>query len=537
MTAGRTVDGGAVTHAPPPAASGEQYQPLDAGERRSLEAIRRFGTVGALLLAVGSLGAGAAPVVNPLQGWPVIGLFGRLSTVALACAFAGICMMIIGWLLLGRFARPKAARIVSRAQLDRTLLMWMLPLLVIPPLFSRDVYSYLAQSEIVYRGLDPYIQGPANALGVEHPLTRGVSNIWRDTPAPYGPLFLMFGSGISSLVGNQVVTGVMLQRLFALAGVALIVWALPRLAKRFGVHPSTALWLGAANPLVLFHLIAGAHNEALGIGLMMAGLVFGLRWLPKRPSGQPPPPTQRHELLGILLGSVVLSLAVLVKVQAIVALGFYGVMLARRWGGGYRHLFRAAAIQTVVVTITVVGFCVGSGLGFGWIGALDTPAMVRSWMSPVSQLGNLGGVLGMWFDLGDHRVAVTSVIYGFATVLAAVITLKLLWDAFHGKRHPVIALGAALGAFLILHPALQPWYLLWAVIPLAASAGDSRFRKLATLVSAVLAVVLPPTGSTFDGRSFVLTQGYLGGIVVVLIALVVLHRVYPLTRRRSASDQ
>ena len=64
----------------------------------------------------------------------------------------------------------------------------------------------------------------------------------------------------------------MLHRLLALAGVALIVWALPRLARRCGVSPVSALWLGAANPLLIFHLVAGIHNEALMLGLMLAGI-------------------------------------------------------------------------------------------------------------------------------------------------------------------------------------------------------------------------------------------------------------------------
>ena len=61
----------------------------------------------------------------------------------------------------------------------------------------------------------------------------------------------------------------------ALVGVILIVWALPRLAQRFGVQPATAIWLGAANPLLIFHFVAGAHNDALAIGLMVAGLELG----------------------------------------------------------------------------------------------------------------------------------------------------------------------------------------------------------------------------------------------------------------------
>jgi alpha-1,6-mannosyltransferase len=53
------------------------------------------------------------------------------------------------------------------------------------------VYSYLAQGAIFARGLDPYRLGPAMALGIDDPLVRSIPDLWRDTPAPYGPLFLM----------------------------------------------------------------------------------------------------------------------------------------------------------------------------------------------------------------------------------------------------------------------------------------------------------------------------------------------------------
>ena len=83
--------------------------------------IRRFGTVGALLLAAGSLGAGASPVFNPLSTVPVLGLFSRMPTVALACAFAGMAMVVLAWLWLGRFARPgrRAADVPQAAQAHR----------------------------------------------------------------------------------------------------------------------------------------------------------------------------------------------------------------------------------------------------------------------------------------------------------------------------------------------------------------------------------------------------------------------------------
>ena len=66
-------------------------------------------------------------------------------------------------------------------------------------------------------------------------------------------------------------------RLVVLVGVGLIVWATPRLARRCGVAEVSALWLGPCNPLLFMHLVAGIHNEALMLGLMLAGTEFALR--------------------------------------------------------------------------------------------------------------------------------------------------------------------------------------------------------------------------------------------------------------------
>ncbi|PXY29805.1 hypothetical protein BA062_20930 [Prauserella flavalba] len=511
-------------------------EPLNAEENRALRVVKRLGIVGALFLAFGSLGAGAAPILNPVLDIPVLRLFARIPTVSLAIAFTGMGMMVAAWLLLGRFARPGRTRLASPAQVYRTLAMWTVPLLVIPPLFSRDVYSYLAQSAIVDRGMDPYELGPAQALGVADPLTAGVSNMWRETPAPYGPLFLDIGSWISGAVGTHVAVGVLLMRGLALVGLGLIVWALPRLARRFGVQPSTALWLGAANPLVLFHLVAGAHNEALGIGLMLAGLELGIRRLPIRVSGDSPPPLAKGELACILLGAVVITGAAMIKIHAIVALGFFGVMIARRWYGRLTDLLWAAALMTAVCAAVTAAICFGTGLGFGWVGALGTPGMVWNWISPVAELGQLGGILGIMLGLGNHTAAVIAILGILGYVVAGSITAKFLWDSFRWRYRPIIGLGVSLGAFMTLHVAMQPWWLLWAVIPLAASAGTSRFRAAATAVSAVLAMVIPPTGSTFDGRSYIVSQAYVAGGIVLLGALVIVWRAAPLLFSRRMGE-
>ncbi|MFD9965464.1 polyprenol phosphomannose-dependent alpha 1,6 mannosyltransferase MptB [Amycolatopsis sp. NPDC058986] len=510
-------------------------EPLDQCERRGLDVVRRFGTVGALFLALGSLGAGAAPVLNPVQEIPVLRLFTRIPTVSLAIAFAGMGILVISWLMLGRFARPDRARLASQAQLARTIAMWVAPLLVIPPLFSRDVYSYLAQSEIVHRGMDPYTLGPAQALGVADPLTAGVSNMWRETPAPYGPLDLRLGGWLAPLAGNNIVFGVLLQRGLALIGVVLIIWALPRLARRFGVQPATALWLGAANPLLIFHFIAGAHNDSLAIGLMVAGLEVGIRRLPVRIKGDSPPPLAKGELLFIGLGVAVITLGVAVKALPVVALPFLTVMVARRWHGRIKDLVLAALPMAALFGVLLVVVCEGTGLGFGWIGTtFNTPGLVRSWISPTAELAQLDGVLGITLGLGNHTNALVPIFGTLGFIVAGLITVKFLWDSFKWRYRPIIGLGVALGAVTILQINLQPWYVLWAVIPLAAAAGTSRFRIVATVISAGLPFLLPPTGSTFDGRSYVLPWAYGAAILVVLTGLAIVRRQSPLLLSRPS---
>lgn len=504
--------------------------PLDEQDCRQLDLIRRFGTIGSLLLVFGSLGAGALPIFNPLPSVPVLGLFARIPAVSLGVGTLGMGMIITSWLLLGRFAKPGRSRLISRAQLNRTLMMWGVPLVFAMPLYSKDVYSYLAQSSIVSLGLDPYELGPGQALGQDHPLTRGVSNMWRDTPAPYGPLFLYLGHLLNSVTGNHVVTGVMTQRLLAIVGIALFVWALPRLARRFGVQPVTALWFGAANPLVLFHLVGGVHNEALAIGLMMAGIEISLRYLPR--PGDPPIASPRREWTFVLLGVAVITLGAAVKLPALVAAAFVGVQVTRRWNGGVPRLFAVGGLFVATAAVTMTAACLGTGLGFGWVGALDTPSLVRSWMSPISELGNLGGVLGIVLGLGNHTTAVLEIftLLGYAT--AAVITLKMMWDSLGGRRSVMTGLGVSLAAFLILHPAMQPWYLLFPAIPLAASlAGTKRFRNLATMGCTIASVLLPTTGGTFAGRTYVMVFAYIAAIVVLLALLFWLNRKVPLLRR------
>ena len=54
----------------------------------------------------------------------------------------------------------------------------------------------------------------------------------------------------------------------------LIAVFVPRLARSYGRDPSVAFTLAVLNPVMLFHLVAGAHNDALMIGFLVAGLAL-----------------------------------------------------------------------------------------------------------------------------------------------------------------------------------------------------------------------------------------------------------------------
>jgi alpha-1,6-mannosyltransferase len=488
---------------------------LDLTETDQLDAVRRFGTVGALLMGLGSLGAGTAPVLgNPVVGRRVLGLFNRMPTASLAVAYTGIVMVVLAWLWLGALAAPGRARLITRAQLDRTMLMWAAPLLVAPPMFSRDVYSYLAQSAMVNRGLDPYVLGPAAALGVDHPLVRGIPTIWRNTPAPYGPLFLTLGRPIDWIAGDDVVLGVLLHRTLAVAGLIMIVWALPRLARRVRVSPVFALWLGAANPLVLFHLVSGVHNEALMIGLMLVGLELALR-----------SPAIGRPVIGpaLLGGTALIAAAAQVKVPAALALGFVIVWFARRRGGQLRDLVRVAAAVGGVAVATLVAIGLGTGLGFGWTTALGTPNAVRSWMSVMTELGLLAGWIGSLLGLGDHTTSVLALTRSAGLAAACGMCSVLLWRCWRGRIEPLSGLGVGLGAVVLLGPVVHPWYLLWAAIPLAGSATRPAFRTTATVASAWLAVVVAPTGSDFLFRAWVVPSAIAAAAVTLIVPMLLVR--------------
>ncbi|MFT4199116.1 MAG: polyprenol phosphomannose-dependent alpha 1,6 mannosyltransferase MptB [Gordonia sp. (in: high G+C Gram-positive bacteria)] len=547
--------------------------PLRAAENKRLARIKIFGATGSILLLIGSLGTGdKLPVSqNPVAGMRVLSLPSRMYATALTLSISGTLILVVAWLLIGRFAVGRLsvevfhgktpARRMTRRQADHTLLLWITPIIFAPPLLSKDVYSYLAQSAIAYIGKDPYTVSPLKGLPPGTPLYElagSVPNIWKDTPAPYGPLFLWLGEHITAITGDNITVATFLHRILALAGVAMIVWALPRLARRCGVSPIAALWLGAMNPLVILHLVGGIHNESLMLGMMLVGLELGLAAVDATSRLSRPGSRWLPSAAGWLLiaGAAVIAMSSMIKATSIIALGFLGIALARRWGAtlpALRHapvrewwdrsrdsavaLLRSASLMGAIAVVVIVGICLGTGLGFGWTGTLSTGDIVRSWMSMPTALSVGAGRGGVWLGLGDHTQAILSIVRPLAQLIAGVYIIRWLLATLAGRIHPIGALGISMATIVLFSPFTQAWYLLWAVIPLAAWASDRWFRLGAIASSALIATVVMPTSSNTTG--IVVAQALLAAIMTaaVLTALFFEERPkwLPSLRRREPS--
>jgi hypothetical protein len=342
-------------------------------------------------------------------------------------------------------------------------------------------------------GLSPYRVGP-DALGPSS-YANGVSHVWMHTHAPYGPLFI----GLAGLVGGSVHSATMAffeMRALALVGLLLLAIWLPRLAEQHGIDPGVAIWAGLLNPLTVLNFVGGGHNDALMLGLLIAGLALAGdgRWR---------------------LAVAACAVAAAVKAPAAIALPFVvaDVWATRAVTPRWRSAIEAAAIALGTFgAITLV-----TGAGWGWVGALTTPGKVRTILAPVTALAAGVGLVAPRLVTLAVLVRLSGIAAGAAAMLVA-----LRRRATFGTAR---SFAFALAAFVTLGPVVHAWYLLWAFVPLAAVGVG--FMGVIVWVSATVPFLVLPNGSI--ATDFVLVT------YLALTALVVPH-LLRLERSRRLSE-
>jgi hypothetical protein len=234
------------------------------------------------------------------------------------------------------------------------------------------------------------------------------------------------------------------------------------------------------NPLLLLTLVGGAHNDALMLGLLAAGLALART--------------------GRVVPAVVLcALAATVKVPAfagVVYVGWTWLGPAATW----RRRLATAAGAVAGGAAVVAAVSLASGWGWRWLTAAD-PGKVVSWLDPATAAGLLAAKVTAATGLGAHTGGAVGAARIVALGVAAAIGLLLLW------RTDRIGLPAALGwtlfALAVLGPIVWPWYETWGLALVAVTAGSAT-RRAVLVISAVGCFATIPTHVTAPGAAPVL---------------------------------
>jgi alpha-1,6-mannosyltransferase len=424
------------------------------------------GLTGAVLVAAGGL----VTSVVPASSW--IGAIGLRASMpgrmaGLAVVVAGLGLMVRAWLAIGRslLADP----IGWRHRVNRIAALWSAPLLLGPPLFSRDAWSYAAQGAMVAEGFDPYAAGPGVLSGR---IVEAVDPMWLWTPAPYGPIPLWYG-GLAARVTLDPYLLMLAHRLLAVLGLWLIAISVPRIAAACRANPSVTAWLVVANPLTIAHGVGAAHNDLLMIGLACYAVTHAS--------------AGRWGTAAVLAGT-----AAAVKLPGgLVVIAIAAVMspLAARVRTRVASLVIAGTVA--LVSLATIGEL--TGVGSGWAGALGVPGRVRSPFS-IANLAGLGtsGLLE-WLGLegpAGHAFAAVR-LAGIVAALGLVAVLAVRSSVHHAVR----GTGIALLAVVLLGPTAHDWYFLWCLPFLAAARPGRRLTTVLVGVSVILTIAAPLNSS------------------------------------------
>ncbi|WP_275410860.1 polyprenol phosphomannose-dependent alpha 1,6 mannosyltransferase MptB [Paractinoplanes rishiriensis] len=493
-------------------------QPVTESVLSRPSVLRYLGLFGSVCCAVAGLFHGAGPeLVRHLSLTSV--LQSPYGPLALSLWTVGLAALCVAWWygirLTGRGALSVRWIVVTAA-------LWCLPMLVTLPLGSRDLYAYACQGTLYASGGNPYLQGVSSQ---PCPWLDSMSVIWRDTPTPYGPVFVVF-AGLAVAPGSQFLA-LAVFRALAVVSLVLLAAVLPVLARRAGAPVDRAMWLVLASPLVSVHLVGGGHNDATTMALLVAGMALL---------------AGRSVRAGALVaGGSLLGLAAAVKPTLGVILPF-GALLAAGGpalfpptgspGGRWRAMglpepaalaliFRRGGAVLASALGTLVLLSYASGLGMGWVTALSGANKAVNWTSPMTGAGITVNAIGKWFGLQWDAVPAARVV---ALILLAVALVAIVWRT--RRESPFYGAALACLAVIFLAPITQPWYLTWPAVLLAVTTVPARWFA-GTVVLSMFTIL--PSG---DG-SFRYLQVPLSFVMTALVVWVAVRAVRWLRRERA----
>ena len=373
--------------------------------------------------------------------------YGHGRNLGLALYWVGIFLLAAAWVLAGRtIIRPQLTNPRPKGGLrdiQRILFAWVTPLVFAGPLASRDVYSYLMQGAMVRDGFDPYTEGAAVNPG---PFLLEVSQDWRNTTTPYGPLHLWIGELVTGLVGDNVTAGVAAYKVLSLLGFITIASSIPRIASKLGADPAVALWLGVANPVIILHLIGGMHNESLMVGLVSIGLLAALN---------------RHFHAALLL----VGTAVAMKATAVIAAPFIVWMMlhyyAPKGSSKWRSLFvfvlsGLTALVEIIAAVALITWI--SGTSWGWLSQVSgNSKVINPLAGPTLATDVIFPAVQIFMPDASYN-AILAVLRSIAMVCMLIGLVAVWWLCRKDDRDAVMGTAAAYQVAFVFNAVTLPWY-------------------------------------------------------------------------------
>jgi alpha-1,6-mannosyltransferase len=348
--------------------------------------------------------------------------------------------------------------LVAAPALGRTFVWGAIFLLVTafaaaPVLLSHDVYSYVDYARLgVRHGLDPYVHPPL-ADPADPVFTRVT---WTEATSAYGPLFTLATYPLAWLPVSLAVATLKAVAALSILALAAVV---SRLAAWRGVDPLRAATFVALNPLVLVHVVGGAHNDGLTMLLAMLAVAALLS-------------------ASEATGGAVLIAAAATKASALFLAPFAFVATAKPRPMGLEHPYMeenrpiGRLLAGAGLAAAVIGGGAYVGFGWEWLHAFGLAGENQGRTSHLSIPVTLARLTG----LAPTPVRVA------ALVLYATFVLYLLIRAWHGTDWLRASAWAAL-ALLLATSWLLPWYLIWP-LPLVAISRDRTLQLLTLALTA-----------------------------------------------------
>ncbi len=388
-----------------------------------------------------------------LLAWSLASRAGFLAHAALHL----LLVLPLGLVLASALRNPKGAGGRGFRLVLAAALLARVAFTLTPPVLSGDIHRVIWEGRVLAAGHDPWALPPDHPalaeLGAALPEIRARVDYER-LPAIYPPLAQLFGYGLTSLSTDPRFLKA------ALVGCeALLVLGLGLLLRERGLTNPLLLTAWIWNPLPLTEIAGSGHLDALGIGLLVFGVLAA----------------ERRWATG---AAVLAAFSGLAKLAGFAALP---LLLRRAAGGSPRRILLALGAALAVAGLAALPFR-WSDLTFSLI------HYARHWRFNESLFFGIEALAG-----------------AFARPAVGMLLALLLLALWTLRTRPSLACAILAGSVFLLSPVAHPWYLLW-VLAFALLHPERRALFAAALtLSATVVLSYGPFWSAPAGDPWVLS--------------------------------